>query len=44
MNAVDDTGATPLHWATTGQRLDCVDYFLQKKVNTDIKDCVGVSF
>ncbi|OHT04018.1 hypothetical protein TRFO_28558 [Tritrichomonas foetus] len=42
MNAADDTGETPLHWATTSQRLDCVEYLLGKGANTDLRDLVGV--
>ena len=42
LNVTDDTGLTPLHWATTSQKLDCVEYFLNQGVNTDIRDLVGV--
>lgn len=42
INAVDDTGLTPLHWATTSQRLECVEYLLKKGANTDIRDLIGV--
>jgi ankyrin repeat protein len=30
-----------MHWACTGQRLDVVEWLLNKKAKTDLRDCVG---
>jgi ankyrin repeat protein len=41
MQAIDDTGATALHWATTSQRLECVEFLISRGAKTDVKDSVG---
>jgi ankyrin repeat protein len=41
MGAIDDTGSTPMHWATTNQHVECVRYFIGKNARTDVKDVVG---
>ena len=41
INAIDDTGCTPLHWAVTNQYLDCVEYLLSKNANPNIQDSTG---
>ena len=35
------SGRCPLHWASSGGRLDIVEYLLQLKVDVDARDEVG---
>ena len=41
-NATDDTGMTPLHWATSNQNTECVEFLLNQEADTGLRDFVGI--